>query len=267
MFVEKLSLTGKAAIVVGGGGGGIGTFTARALAEAGASVLVTDVIASRAEEAAKDIRAAKGKAIAFTGDIRDASVARRVVQVAGKEFGRLDVLANVVGGTTDASWRPALEYDEQIWDEDITRNLRYAFFTCQAAAKAMVAQKHGGSIVNIASASGLRAAPRHIAYGAAKAGIMSLTKTMAVEWGPHAIRVNAVAPGAIRTPKTSQNMNEASVQYLSEIVPLGRPGRPEDIAQVVLFLASDLAQYVSGQVITVDGGVMAAYPLGRSRQR
>ncbi|MEE9286428.1 MAG: SDR family NAD(P)-dependent oxidoreductase [Dehalococcoidia bacterium] len=266
MFVEKLSLAERGAIVVGGGGGGIGTHCAMALAEAGASVLVADVEQARADDAVTRIREAGGKARAFVGDVRDEAVVQRMVEQAVAELGRVDVLANVVGGTRDASWAPALDLDPRVWDDDVTLNLRYAFLTCQAVARAMVKQGRGGSIINVASASGMRAAPRHIAYGAAKAGIMAMTRTMAVEWGHEGIRVNSVAPGAIRTPKTSPNMGPGATRYLEETVPLGRPGQPQDIAQVVLFLASDLAAYVTAQVIVVDGGVMADYPLGRTRQ-
>ncbi|MCI0769019.1 MAG: SDR family oxidoreductase [Chloroflexi bacterium] len=266
MFIEKLSLAGRSAIVVGGGGGGIGTNCAMALAEAGASVVVADIDEARANDAVTQIRDRGGNARAFVGDVRDGGNVRRLVDQANAAFGRLDVLVNVVGGTRDESWADALDFDSQVWDDDLTLNLKYAFLTCQAAAKVMAKQDHGGSIVNISSASGMRAATRHIAYGAAKAGIMSMTRTMAVEWGPYGIRVNSVAPGAIRTPKTSPNMQEGAISYLEEIVPLGRPGRPEDIAQVVLFLASDLAEYVTSQVIAVDGGVMATYPLGQGRR-
>ncbi len=267
-MIEKLSLKGKGAIVVGGGGGGIGTAIATAFSEAGASVLVVDVIADRAEEAAKAIRAAGGAAHTYVGDVREKPVVTRMVETAAAKLGGVHVLANVVGATSEASWKPALDYDEQVWDDDIRLNLRCAFFSCQAAARQMVKQGRGGSIVNIASTSGLRASTLHIAYGAAKAGIMSMTRTLAVEWGPHKIRVNAVAPGAIRTPKTRDRMDAdpGRVNYLSQLVPLGRPGRPEDIAMAALFMASELAQYVTGQTITVDGGVMAVYPLGGGRR-
>ena len=129
------------------------------------------------------------------------------------------------------------------------------FFGCQAAAQAMVDEGHGGSIVNSASVAGLQGSSHGIAvYAGAKAGIMGLTRALAAEWGPHGIRVNVVAPGSVDTEGARRNMQEDVGASASERVPLGRRGQPEDIASAVVFLASDLAAYVTGQALPVDGG-------------
>ncbi|TMK57774.1 MAG: SDR family NAD(P)-dependent oxidoreductase, partial [Actinobacteria bacterium] len=190
--------------VVAGAGRGIGRMTALTLAAAGAAVAVVDVETDRADNVAREIEAAGQRAAAVVAELRDPDDADRVISTATSQLGGLDVLVNVAGGmNVYAPWRPLARWTEDSWDEIQDRNLRYVFLTCRAAIRTMLEQDRGGSIVNITSISGIASAPNHAAYGAAKAGLVNLTKSLAVEYGPQGIRVNAVAPGSVETPAVS----------------------------------------------------------------
>lgn len=269
-------LAEKVALVVGGGGGHIGTAIATTLAAAGARVAVADIEMERAAAAVAQITGGGGQAVALAGDVRRATDAEMFVAGARRAYGGVDILVNVVGGTSAyARWRKLAEWSEEDWDLISGLNLRYMFLTCRATIRAMLEQGRGGSIVNIASVSGLQSAPNHAAYGAAKAGVMSLTRTLAVEYGPAGIRVNAVAPGSIATspkippsvirPEGHPNPSDARPRAFTPnpaIALGGRAGQPTDIANAVLFFASELASYVTGQVLLVDGGVSIRWDLG-----
>ena len=173
------------------------------------------------------------------------------------------MLVNVAGGMHRyATWRPLAQWDEESWDGILAINLRYVFLLARAVLPAMVEQGEGGSIVNITSISGVFGAPHHAPYGAAKAGLIHLTQSLALEYGPQGIRCNAVSPGAILTEAVGSAMQPERVDAVSRAVPLSRGGQPADIANAVLFLASPLASYVSGQMLLVDGGVSTRFPLG-----
>src|SRR5438309_4195021 len=184
-----LGLTGKGALVVGGGAG-IGLAAVRLLEAAGADVAVADVDKSRAD--------AVGAAFAYAGDVTNRAEAEAIVDGAARDLGSLEVLINIVGM---AAWTTVLDLDDETWELDIARNLTQHLYVSRAAARHMMAQGTGGRISVVASVSGLYGAPNHAAYGAAKAGLMDLVRTMAQEWGPHDIRVNAVAPDMIATPR------------------------------------------------------------------
>ncbi|MGH7898317.1 MAG: SDR family NAD(P)-dependent oxidoreductase, partial [Candidatus Binatia bacterium] len=183
----------------------------------------------------------------------DAAVAATV-----DAFGAIDVAIDVIG---EARWGAALELGDAEWDESFALVLRHFLYLAQAAGRRMVAQGRGGAIVSIASVSGLFAAPRHAAYGAAKAGLVALTKTLAVELASAGIRVNTVAPGAIATPRLLAMTTPERRAESAASIPLGRLGEPEEIARAAVFLASDLASYVSGQTLVVDGGASVKFPL------
>jgi 3-oxoacyl-[acyl-carrier protein] reductase len=253
-------LTGQVAMVAGGGRG-IGEATTRILAAAGASVAVVDNEAERAEAVAGSLTADGADAIPVVADLRDEAACQGAIDAAVDAFGGLDVLANVAGGTQQTEWRHLKHWSTEEWDAVVHLNLRYVFWLCRGAIPHLEA-RGGGSIVSVASISGVFGAPNHAAYGAAKAGLIQLTKTLAVECGRSGIRVNAVSPGAIATPATTATMSAERQATLSETTPLQRPGRPEDIARAILFLASPMAAYVTGQMILVDGGVSAKFPLG-----
>jgi len=247
------NLQGKVALVIGGGQG-MGESSARHLALAGADVAVADLELGRAEQVAGMVRELGRRGGAFTHDVLVDSHAPRVIAKVVDRFGRLDVLVCIVGM---ASWAPLVEMTPEQWDLDQGRNLRYFFLYAREAAKVMLARDQPGSIVGICSVSGLQSAPQHAAYGAAKAGMTNLVKSMAVEWSPHGIRANLIAPGMIYTPRIAPTP-EREAAARNGLVPMKRRGVTDEIGKAVLFMASDLSSYVTGQTLAVDGGWMAA---------
>ena len=244
------SLTDRVAIVTGGGRG-IGKGIALGLAEAGADVIVTARTVAEIERTAAEIRSLGRRALAIPADVRVSEQVADVVQRTLDEFHRIDVLVNNAGATFVL---PALKLSERGWDGLIVENLKSCFLCSKAVVEAMIKQGKG-SIINIASTEGLRAGPTNPAYGAAKAGLINLTQSLALEWAPHHIRVNAIAPGFIQTEALPLALQEyPHLQELLNRVPLGHPGTPKDIAAAVIYLASDASGYVTGAVITVDGG-------------
>lgn len=258
MDPDVLGLGGKRALVLGGGYG-IGRASALLLARAGASVAVGDLDATRADAVAGEVAALGVAAHATSGDVTDRARAEAMVDDAAAFHGGLDVVINMIGM---AAWGTLFELDDDVWDLDLARNLRHHVWTGRAAARHMIDQGTGGAIAMVASVSGIYGAPRHAAYGAAKAGVMSLTRTMAQEWGRYGIRVNAVAPDMILTPRLAAAHPTAMAGAATTATrqPLGRMGTPEEIAGPLVFLVSDLASFVTGQTIIADGGTHAAFP-------
>ena len=254
---DILGLNGKGALVVGGGRG-IGRETALLLARAGAQVAVGDVDHGRADAVADEVAAAGVRSLAVYGDVTRATEAEAMVGTAADFFdGRLEVVINIVGL---ASWATVLDTDDEIWDHDLTINLAHHLFVSRAAARRMIAAGIPGRIAVVASVDGLYGSPNHPAYGVAKAGVMSLTRTMAQEWGVHGIRVNGVAPDAILTPRVAAMLADRGIDVESGELPqserpLARMGQPAEIAGPLVFLVSDLSSYVSGQTLIVDGGM------------
>lgn len=254
-------LAGKVAVVAGGGRG-IGEATTRLLGAAGAAVAVLDVEGDRAEAVAASLRATGATAIPLVADLRDEDACAEAIVTVTTELGGVDVLANVAGGMSgQAEWRHLEHWSTAEWDRVVHLNLGYVFWLCRAVLPGMV-ERGGGSIVSVTSISGVFGAPNHSAYGAAKAGLIHLTKTLAVEYGRYGVRVNAVSPGAIATPATEATMSAERKATLAAATPLQRAGHPDDIARAVLFFASPLAEYVTGQMLLVDGGVGSKFPLG-----
>jgi NAD(P)-dependent dehydrogenase (short-subunit alcohol dehydrogenase family) len=249
MFVDRLRLDGRCVIVAGAGGGGIGTRTVHAMLEAGATVVGID----RDEDALRAVQSefAGQPFVPTNADVTTDEGIASIIATAQRECGRIDGLVNVIGGTAIAGWAPTVEYTREQWRTVMTINVDYVVFLGQAVAKVMM-QGGGGSIVNVASTAGLTAAPFHVAYGASKAGVVALTRTMAVEWGPHNIRANVIAPGTINTPRAKPMPPDRRDRVA---IPLHRRGEPAEIASVALFLVSDLSSYVNGQLIPVDGGM------------
>lgn len=252
-IADLFNLTGKVAIVTGGAMG-IGQGIALRLAEAGASVMITDVNLEAAQATVTQIRTAGGKAEAVKADAASVADAKRAVEETARAFGRLDLLVNNAGIYPFA---PALEVTEALWDKVLDINLKGLFFTAQAAAQEMLREGHGGKIVNIASIDALHPTGTLVHYDASKGGVVMVTKALALELGPHHILVNAIAPGAIQTPgASSPAMTEEMTQAFTARIPLRRMGIPDDIAKVVLFLASSAADYMTGSVVVVDGGFL-----------
>ncbi len=248
-----MTLNGKAAIVTGAGRGGrgIGRGIALALAEAGADVLITArTQIADAEAVAEAVRALGRRGVALPCDVTDAGAVDALLARAQAEFGRVDILVNNAGTTRDGL---LLRMSEDDWDAVLAANLKGTFLCTRAAAKAMVKQRRG-RIINITSVMGLVGNPGQANYSASKAGIIGFTRTVARELGSRNITVNAVAPGFIDTQMTDAIKEDQRAGILTK-VPLGRLGTPEDVGAVVAFLASDAASYVTGQVLTVDGGL------------
>ena len=253
MILDQMSLDGKIAIVTGGGRG-IGRGAALALAEAGADVALASRTAENLERVAEEIRALGRTALVVPTDVSrgediDAMVARTV-----ETFGKVDILVNNAGMNIRM---PSIEYSGEDWDKVLNVNLKAVFHCCQAVARHMMRQG-GGKIINIASMTsviGIRTIP---AYCASKGAIVQLTKTLAVEWAPDRINVNAIGPGFIETDLTAplQRDPERSSWILGRI-PMGRWGTPEDLKGAFVFLASEASDYVTGTVLFVDGGCLA----------
>jgi len=249
--LSKFNLTDRVAIVTGGGQG-IGKEIALAFAEAGAHVVVADMRAEIAQATAAEVRGLGRRALSVVTDVRDSEQVASMVQRARDEFGRIDILVNNAAGNFKA---PFLELTEKGWDAVVRATLKSVFLCTSAVAKVMVEQRQG-NIVNIASMDGIRASVDAAPYGAAKAGVISLTKTLALELAPYNIRVNAIAPGYIDTPGTAQWRTPEVTEHRRSHIALGRTGQPDDVATVALFLASEASSYITGETVVVDGGVM-----------
>jgi NAD(P)-dependent dehydrogenase (short-subunit alcohol dehydrogenase family) len=262
MDANVLGLAGRPALVIGGGDG-IGRDSALLLARAGADVAVADMVSDKAEAVAKEVGALGVKSVALSGDVTDPGQAARVVAEAADFHGGLEVLINMVGF---AAWGDLFSLDDATWELDLTRNLRHHLYVGKAAARRMIEGGRGGRMAFVASVSGIYGAPNHGAYGAAKAGVMSLTRTMAQEWAPHGIRVNAVAPDLIATPRVKaaylQSGRDTATGATRERTPLARMGEPVEIAGPLVFLVSDLSSFMTGQTLVADGGCITAFPMG-----
>ena len=257
-------MPGSRALVIGGGGGGIGAAITTALAAAGADVAVVDVDAERAAAAAESVAAFGHRAVPLVADIRSGDDIERAVVTARDALGGLDVLVTVVGGLM-AFGMPFDRLDtftDDQWDFVFDINLRYVYRALKATLAVMVEQGTGGAVVSIGSDAGTagHGSPNMAAYGAAKAGLAHLVKTIACEYGKDGIRMNMVSPGATETSATSALPRE-TVAAMNATIPLRRRGRPEDIANAVVFLASPLSRHVTGQVLGVDGGVSIESPM------
>ncbi len=253
MAASLLGMEGKAIMVIGGGQG-MGESTARFLAAAGADVAVVDVVAERAQHVAQSVRHLGRRGAAVVGDVLDDAQVGRIVAEAEEALGRLDGMVAIVGA---AAFESVLEMSPQTWDFEFVRNLRYVFTAGRAVAASMIRRGVPGAIVCIASVDGMQGSPMHAAYGAAKAGLINLVQSMAVEWADHAIRVNAIAPGHIVTPRLYDTPARAE-WYRGSLIPAKQRGTTDDIGKAALFLLSDLASYVTGVTLPVDGGLMAA---------
>lgn len=244
-----LRLDGRRFIVFGAGQG-IGRQASHALASVGARLVCVDEVVDRANDIAAEVGGT-----ALSGNAYDRADMERMFDDGGRALGGIDGVVDIIGM---ARYADITELSDEDWNWHFDIVLRHAFLAMQYGGRAM--QAHGGAMVFVASVSGITSAPRHSAYGAAKAGLMSLVRTGAVELGPSGIRVNAVAPGVVWTPRISALMGEEGRARNVTNTPLRRVAQPADIAAALLFLVSDLASYVTGQTLSVDGGVGAKFP-------
>ena len=238
-------------VVVTGSGSGIGRVMAQKFAAEGAKVAVIDWKGDKAEEVAAEIG---GTAHAFRADVSKGAEVKTMVKEVASRLGPVDVLVN---NAAIADGDDILKIDEPTWERDVSVVLKSVFLCSQAVLPSMI-ERRGGVIVNITSVNGLSALGNE-AYSAAKAGVINLTQGIAVRYGHHGIRCNAIAPGTIRTPIWQERIDRDPVVFerLVKWYPLGRVGEPEDIANAAMFLASDDAGWITGTVLTVDGGLLA----------
>ena len=251
---DLFDLTGRVAIVTGGCSG-LGQAMAGGLARYGARVVLAGRTASKCREAAAELQAQGAQVLVVPTDVSQPEQVQELVARTLDEWGRLDILVNnaAVGG----SGVPALEMTPEQWRRVLAIDLDGAFYCCQAAGRAM-AQAGQGAIINITSLSGLLGFANEVAYAAAKGGLNMLTRALAVEWAPHGIRVNAIAPTWFYTPMSKRTLDDpAKLSEKLKSIPLGRVGQGDDIVGAAVFLASDASRYVTGHILTVDGGKFA----------
>lgn len=242
-------------VVVTGAAGAIGATVTRAVAETGARVVAIDRDQGSLDRLSAGLTAAGHDHLALVGDACDLGALQALVAQATERFGPPDGLVALIGGVEAREFGPFLGFGTATYDEIVERNLRSAVVTFEAVAGAMVAAGRGGSLVGISAATALAAAPYHALYAAAKAGVISLARTLALELGPLGIRINTVAPGAVETRPAVDAEEIARLER--EVIPLGRRVQPIEIASAALFLLSDLSSAITGQTLVLDGGALA----------
>ena len=254
----RFKLDGRVAIVAGGSGG-IGARTCAALAGVGARVAVIGRSAERLAEAQDAVEAAGAEVLSIAGDMASRVDADRAVAETVARFGRVDILVNAIGGGAGTALHKAEEYPESEWDRIVDLNLRTTLLPSQAAVKAMIAAGNGGRILNLSSVRGqLGIDAGYSAYVAAKGAVNALTRQHATEWAKHGITVNAISPTFVRTAQTESLLaDKAFYERLVARIPLGRIADPDDLVGAILFFCSDASSFVTGQVLTLDGGLTA----------
>ncbi|WP_382156406.1 SDR family NAD(P)-dependent oxidoreductase [Hydrogenophaga sp. ANAO-22] len=243
-------LAGRTALVTGAGKG-LGRAIALGFAGAGADVVLMARTRADLEAVAREVEALGRQALVAVADATDSWQVNAVVEQAVARFGRIDVLAHAAGGSLR---KPSVDVTDEEWDGVISANLSSTFKVCRAVGRHMLAQG-GGSIINLSSTAGMRGRAGNAPYSAAKAAVINLSRALAVEWAPKGVRVNVLAPGRFLTPLTEAEMSvpEKYAAFVRQ-VPLGRIGRPEEIQDIAVWLASDASAYVTGSTITLDGG-------------
>ena len=254
MEQDLLSLDGRVVVVSGAAGGGIGTTVTCLVARAGATVIAVSRSEENLQRHIAPLAAAGLSVVPVQADASTEAGVATALEAARRAGGALYGLVNVAGGAAPSTWMPATRVSRTDWRELFTQNLETTFFMSQAVAAELRTQRRPGAIVSISSVSGMNTAPFHIAYGTAKAAVVAMTRTMAVELAPFDIRVNAVAPGVTETPASRTYVDDDADRDRRAIA-MGRRGRPAEIAGAVLFLLSDLSSYITGQTLLADGGL------------
>jgi len=252
--MKMFDLAGKVAVVTGGGTG-LGEAAARALAEAGASVVLSGRRRENLEKVAADIQSNGGQALPVVADVSRREDVESMAAGALRAYGKIDILVNNAGINIA---KPFLDLTEEEWDAVLNTNLKGCFYCCQAIGKGMVEQG-SGSIINMVSVFGLRGFMNLSPYIASKGAIVQFTKALAVEWGRHNVRVNAIAPSYIKTEMTKRDIesDERVLKFNLGKIPMRRGGEPHEIGGIVVFLASEASSFVTGETVAVDGGWLA----------
>jgi 3-oxoacyl-[acyl-carrier protein] reductase len=251
---QDLRLDNRIVIVAGAAGGGIGTTVVRQVARAGATVIAVSRSKDNLERHISPLVREGLSVVPVAADISTDKGVDVAMNAAKRADGALYGLVNVAGGAAPATWMPSTRVTRSDFRDLFSQNLETMFFMSQAVAAELVATRRTGSIVSISSISGMNTAPFHIAYGSAKAAVVAATRTMAVELALHNIRVNAIAPGVTATP-ASLTFVDDDPERDKRAIAMGRRARPEEQANAILFLLSDLSSYITGQIILVDGGL------------
>ena len=256
--LQRFTLPDRVAVVAGGSGG-VGVRTCGALAAVGARVAIIGRSEERLADARKAVENAGGEALVIAGDMADKGAADGAIQQTLDTFGRVDVLVNGIGGGAGTALYPAEEYPQREWDRILDLNLTTALLVSQAAARAMIAGGRGGSVLNISSVRGqLGIDAGYSAYVAAKGAMDALTRQHATEWAKHNIRVNAISPTFVRTEQAATLLAAPGFyDNLVSRIPLRRIADPDDLVGALLFFCSDASSFVTGQILTLDGGLTA----------
>lgn len=250
-MTKLFDLTDKVTVVTGGSRG-IGRKIVELYAQHGATVVIASRTLQDCEKAAEEVKQQGGNAVAIQCDVANLDDIRKLIGTAQDKFGRLDILVNNAGISIT---KPSLEVTQEDWDVQFDINIRGLFFACQEAAKVMIGQGKG-KMINISSIGGIKTFKRIAPYGASKAGVIHLTKSLASEWARYGILVNGIAPGLISTDINTEEINdERLLNKMLSMIPLRHLGQPMDIAVAALYLASDASNFMTGQTISIDGGV------------
>jgi len=255
MILDRFSLAGRTGIVTGASRG-IGAALAQAICEAGANVVVADILEEQARETARRLgEAGPGRAIGAAVDMRSRDSIQALVDTTVKAFGTVDILFNNAGTIHRT---PCEDFDADVFEEELKVNLTGPFLLSQACARVMIAHKHKGKIINTGSLIAVQGGRTVPAYAASKGGLVQVTKTMCNDWAKYNILVNAIGPGWVETDNTAPlRADAARYEHITGRIPLGRWAKPADLMGVAVFLASDASDYITGQIIFVDGGWLA----------